>query len=321
MKVIKKQESKKSSLSYKLTRRIKKRILVQSIFGHIFSGSELGDFIKICPNRSSGYMIDVMITRFPEIGKEIFESLDGASLQNCREASRYWNDYLEENKIPWITMIQNFVKYSNKDYSQCPLKWKKMFEKTKAANVKLFGIVLQKEKLRIDQEKYGFVKKSPLHLAAMFKMVDLEVFKHLYEAEENKSPRDLYGDTPLYLAAKKGNMQVFEWLWNRPDTNKNAKNFRINTPLHLAAAGGQFEICKFIVKEMKKAWKKDNNLENWPIFRNMDDETPLNIAKRCHHKEIVEELSKGWIIFLFRRSRPIPTGGPERHQLARNLGV
>ena len=47
----------------------------------------------------------------------------------------------------------------------------------------------------------------------------------------------------------------------------------------------------------------------------------MKLAKRCHHQEIVEELSKGWIVFPFRKARPIPTKGPEKHQPFQNLGV
>ena len=300
MKVIEDKKTSKS-LCNKLTRRIQKRILAQAIFGHIFADS---DFITLSPNRSSGYMFDAMITRFENIGKAIFESLDGQSLQNCREASRFWSEYLEKNKIPWINMIQSVVKISNKDYPQSALKWKKLFRKTKVSDVKLFAIILQKEKSQID-----FKKKSILHLAAMFKKVDFEVFKNIYDAEENKTPRDLNGDTPIHIAARYGNLDVFKWLWICPNTDGNAKNFRMNSPLHIAAESGQFNICKFMAKQMKK---KPRIAQDWPLFRNFDDETPLTLAKRNYHKKIIKLFYAGepqndeekWIIYLFNKIRP-----------------
>ena len=293
---------KEKSLCHKLTRRIKKRILVQAMFGHIFNDGEL---ITI-PKSSSEYMIDTLITRFPAIGKEIFDNLDNKSIQNCREASRYWYAYMNEYHIPWIGIIQKIVKQSNKDYSDCPLKWRKMFENTNVDSVKTFAIIIQKEKN--SNHDYGAFskKRTPLHFAAMHKMVPFDVFENIFVAEENKNPKDIDGNTPLHLAAKNGNMQVFEYLWNHPETEKNSQNFRINTPLHLAVAGGQFEICKFIVERMEEAWEKDKNPDNFPIFRNMDDETPLIIAKRLYHPEIVKILSDGWIVWLFRKRRPIP---------------
>ena len=291
---------KEKSLCHKLTRRIRKRILVQAMFGHIFNDGEL---ITI-PKSSSEYLIDTLITRFPAIGKQIFESLDNKSLQNCRQASRYWNAYMNEYHIPWIGLIQKIVKQSNPEYPESPLKWKKIFENTNVDSIKKFAIILQNEK---NSNHGAFVKKrSPLHFAAIHKILPIEVFENIYVAEENKSPKDMAGNTPLHLAAINGNMEVFQLLRNHPDTDIHSQNFRINTPLHLAAAGGQFEICKFIVKRMEKAWKKDKNPDKFPIFRNMDDDTPLSIAKRLYHPEIVKLLSKGWIVYLFCKRRPIP---------------
>lgn len=308
---------KEKSLCHKLTKKIQKRILVQAMFGHIFTDGEL---ITI-PNSSSEYMIDTLIIRFPEIGKKIFESLDDKSLKNCREASRFWNEYLEKNHIPWIGMIQNIVKVCNKDYSKCPLKWKKMFRKTKVGDIKQFAILLQNEKLKTD-----FKKKSLLHLAAMFKQVDFNVFKNLYDAEENRSPRDLNGDTPIHIAARNGNLDIFKWLWICPDTDGNAKNFRLNTPLHIAAASGHFNICKFMAKEMER----DPRIAlDWPLFRNVNDETPLTLAKKYDHTKIVKlfygekrngEEDDPWIVYLFNKTRPSKEDAENRFLHTRLFG-
>jgi hypothetical protein len=301
MNVVKKENPEKS-LCQTLTRKIKKRILVQAIFGHIFDE----DFYTI-PS-SSEYMVDIFFTRFPEIGKQIFELLDNESLQKCRESSRHWNEFLDLYKMPWVNVIQKVAKYSNKDCSLSPKKWEKMFRKTEVEDVKHFAITLQKEKLKSNQADL-FKKKSLLHLAAMFKTVPLIVFKNLYKAEENRSPLDLHGDTPLHVAARNGNFDVFKWLFTRPDQDGNAFNFRMNTPLHLAAASGHLKICKFMVEEMKRGPK---NPLNWPLFRNFDDETPLTLAKKNEHKAIVKLFygeKDAWIIYIFCKTRPSKKDG------------
>ena len=45
--------------------------------------------------------------------------------------------------------------------------------------------------------------------------------------EPNLNKKDIDGNTPLHLAAKKGNMQVFQWLWNHPDTGTGSRHLSL----------------------------------------------------------------------------------------------
>ena len=55
-----------------------------------------------------------MLTRLPHIGEEIFNSLDNPSLLKCKEVSKTWYDFIDDQKFPWVRMIKTYVKESNK---------------------------------------------------------------------------------------------------------------------------------------------------------------------------------------------------------------
>jgi len=40
------------------------------------------------------------ITRFPHIATQIFEQLDNKSLTNCREVSKSWQKFIDDNHLP-----------------------------------------------------------------------------------------------------------------------------------------------------------------------------------------------------------------------------
>ena len=69
-----------------------------------------------------------MLTRFPHVGEKIFGSLDTQSLKKCKHISRLWYNFIDGQKFPWIKIVKKVVKESNKKYSDCPKKWRKMLQ-------------------------------------------------------------------------------------------------------------------------------------------------------------------------------------------------
>ena len=77
-----------------------------------------------------------MLLRLPHIGAQIFDSVDNSSLLKCKEASRPWYDFINEQKFSWVRMIQKYIKESNKNYTECPKHWQKLFRKRSFEQVK-----------------------------------------------------------------------------------------------------------------------------------------------------------------------------------------
>ena len=202
-----------------------------------------------------------MLTRLPHIGAKIFDSLDNLSLLKCKEVSRTWYDFMDDQKFPWVRMIKTYIKESNKMYTECPKHWHKLFRKIKTLHVKKFACEIQKDialKIRLDCTSTSHVGKglTPLHFAIMFSNdIDYETIKNIFEAEIVKNPRDKDGDTPLHIAAGESNLKVFQLIKEKVD-DINPKNNYEDTPLHKAASSdrisdlGAKKIAELIVENV-----------------------------------------------------------------------
>ena len=77
--------------------------------------------------------MEEVILRFPHLGEDIFNWMNNENLQRSRNISRSWNDFISNQKFFWIRIIKDFILESNKDYTDCPKKWKR--NKTKLENI------------------------------------------------------------------------------------------------------------------------------------------------------------------------------------------
>jgi len=58
----------------------------------------------------------------------------------------------------------------------------------------------------------------------------------------------LFGETPLHLAAKNGNLGVIEFLISQnADIHSQSNGFPSGTPLHLAASNGKLNVVEYLI--------------------------------------------------------------------------
>ena len=78
----------------------------------------------------------------------------------------------------------------------------------------------------------------------------------------DKNPETIYGETPLLLAAKNGQVEKFKLLLDyNEDKNPRRKIGYGFTPFHYAVLHGHLPICKIIVEVLSKNLSKDELLE------------------------------------------------------------
>ena len=103
---------------------------------------------------------------------------------------------------------------------------------------------------------------TPQHLATMFSQIfDLETIENILEMETVKNPKDIEGNTPLHVAARKGNLEVFLLIKEKVE-DINPKNGHGNTPLHRAALSDR--ICAKKIVEL--------------IIQNVVEKNPVNVV-------------------------------------------
>ena len=202
-----------------------------------------------------------MLRRLPHIGKQIFDSLNNVSLMRCKKISREWYDFIDVQKFTWIRIIKKHVKESNPTYTECPKHWQQLFRQTTTKQVIKLASAIQKQSetnARLGCESLSYAGKglTPLHFATMFSQIDFETTKNIFDVEKIKNPKDTEGNTPLHLAARKGNLEVFLLIKDKVD-DINPKNDHLNTPLHRAALYDGISAKKIVELIIKNVVEKN----------------------------------------------------------------
>ena len=200
-----------------------------------------------------------MLLRLPHIGAQIFDSVDNSSLLKSKEASRPWYDFINEQKFSWVRMIQKYVKESNKNYTESPKHWQKLFRKRSVEQVKYLAIrmhtdIAYKRKCGFTILSHEGKEFTPLHFAAKFTHswdsdIIKGIIKGFLEVEKEKNPRDKDGNTPLHMTVGTGNLDITQIILAAIE-DKNPKNNNGETPLHSASFNGNVKIVELILKNV-----------------------------------------------------------------------
>ena len=239
-------------------------------------------------------MMEEALLRFPHISDQILYQLNNEDYTNCREISKTFKSFIDNQKLLPVRIIEEYINFTGKwktfvktssveeineiahalqDYvgnkhpkrsiafqhpALTPLQCAAMFGNCKILQKWLDKIKYSPSEMD-DQYKernpQGFAA-HPLGYAALYGQ--LEAYKLIVEKFKDKNPKDSYGITPLHQAAANSCYAVCQWILNNVN-DKHPEDNSESTPLLYAAKYGHPAICQLIINESKKVRKDAYN--------------------------------------------------------------
>jgi len=93
--------------------------------------------------------------------------------------------------------------------------------------------------------QFGIIhQKSILHWAAKFGQTS--VIQYVCRFVDEKNPCDIWGVTPIHLAAENGHLEIVQYLMKYLTDDKNPKSYGCTSVLDMAARGGHLEVFKYL---------------------------------------------------------------------------
>ena len=249
-------------------------------------------------------MMEEALLRFPHIGDQILNQLNNEDYTNCREISKTFKSFIDNQKLLPVRIIEKcinftckwktFVKTSsveeideiaqvlrpytgNKEPKNSiaiqhpdltPLQCAAMF-----GNCKILQKWLDTIKYSPSEMDHQYKVHSPLGYAALYGQ--LEAYKLIVKKFKDKNPKDSYGVTPLHQAAVNDRYAVCHWILNNVK-NKHPEDKNEMTPFEYAAEHNRLAICELIINESKNDVPKDAY------------ETALTVAAENGNLKVVE---------------------------------
>ena len=248
----------------------------------------------------NSFKMETFCKRFPVVGVSIMNCLDDKSLINCKEASKDFCQFIEEERFHWIRIImkhiykleQNGIKLSKGGKKikllltmEYQTLWKKVIHKTPVENLRQLAILVQRF-FKNHSDKVIKNEVSPLHIVigegegcTVLKKEDLKLCKHILE----KSNETELLETKKFIWIGKG-FRFFKYIWllSPQDFNEMGKRQQImhfkevnGTAIHMAAINGNLAICRLILEMVH-----DKNPGNDTGL------TPLHLAAKNGHYEV-----------------------------------
>ena len=148
--------------------------------------------------------MEEVLVRFPHIGDQVFKQLDNEDLIKCRKISPSWNEFINNQKLPWIRMIKKYLlelEFNKKILEE----WQKFVKSHNVATLQ--KIAIKVEHFFKDNPDEEFPILDPLSAATLSGNIEI-VGKLL----ENGADLDALNFDPLYYAAKQGDNATYELL-------------------------------------------------------------------------------------------------------------
>jgi ankyrin repeat protein len=136
----------------------------------------------------------------------------------------------------------------------------------------------------ISINKVNNSKESPLHLACLLEdssIANLILTDRQFDHSDIDIP-DVYGDTPLMNACRKGNVFIVKSLIDKGSNPAYANEYSMETPIHVVCRMQRLDILQVLVKNIASDSKFDH--------RNKFGETPLCVALDNYYTAAVDLL-------------------------------
>ena len=170
--------------------------------------------------------------KYPSLDEKICNQLETQSLMNFSKVSRNIFDLKIKSRFFCVRNLQ----YQLGSYmGNIRDDWKNVIQKSPIEIVKGLSRTLTKFNQFSNKNKYCIMKCSPLHVAAA--CGNFKLWQYIIGRNEDKNPKDLYGETPLHWASEKGHLDICDLILNNIN-DKNPKDNTGRTPLHIAADHG-----------------------------------------------------------------------------------
>ena len=84
--------------------------------------------------------MEVIALRFSHLSEGIFNLLNNESIAKCRKVSRFWNQFLDNDKQLWIRIIKSY----EQNQAGFEEEWKSVIEKVPLETAKELAVATQK---------------------------------------------------------------------------------------------------------------------------------------------------------------------------------
>ena len=201
------------------------------------------------PGKIIGRMEDFN-QRFQHISEQIFDSLDNRSLFACKEVSRSWHHFLDDQKFLQIRIIQKILEGTEK------VSWNNNFYNEDPDE----GIIIHFNRKLWNKVFHRCNTKTILDLKSA--VIQLRITA--------QRSCDMFCNTPLHTAASCGNVALLATILDKignEDLSCGTNWGGRSQPINFAASGGHLEVCRLILETMKE--------------KNLANNDDLTVEKRC----------------------------------------
>ena len=191
--------------------------------------------------------MDELLSRFPDIAEDIFESLGDETLVHCKEASRSISSFMEEDNKFWKRIIRKYLHDQDCYGVDFTKDWKSLMDlkQTKPEMLRELGRAVQDYLNRHEGEEI----KGKCYEAS---------FGYVPTGRKEWCSHRMYTLSPLHLAAEAGNTLLYKFILERSeDKNPIVDEWRFDfeldeewTPLLAAARYGHLDTCLAIMDSL-----------------------------------------------------------------------